>query len=66
MSIPTIPAPPIPAKLRKIAYVLLWVTAPLAAYATAKNWIGDLELSLYLAYVTGSGILAASNTNTAE
>lgn len=66
MSIPTIPAPHIPAKVRKAAYVLLWITAPLAAYSRAKGWIGDLELNLYLAYVTGSGILAASNTPDAE
>lgn len=66
MSIPTIPAPPIPAKLRKIAYILLYVSAPIAVYARAKDWIGDLETNLYLAYVTGSGILAASNTNVSE
>lgn len=66
MSIPTIPAPPIPSRLRKILYVILWVSAPLVAYSSAKGWVGTLEVTLYLAYVTGSGILAASNTHVSE
>ena len=51
----------IPEKVRKIAYAVYVLLSPVVVYLVGKNYIGDLESSLWLAYGALLGAVAYSN-----
>lgn len=56
----------LPPKVRAGLYVATVVLTPVVVYLKAKNYIGDLELTLWSAEVMAIGALAAFNTNVEE
>lgn len=56
----------IPARVRALAYLVLFLLGPVVVYAAAKGWIGDLEVALYAGYSALVGGTALSNTPTAD
>lgn len=51
----------LPRRYRLGLYVLNVLGTPVIAYALAKGWIGELELSLWAAEVTAAMTLAGLN-----
>jgi len=56
----------LPPKARASLYVATVVLTPVVVYLKARNYIGDLELTLWSAEVMAIGALAAFNTNVEE
>jgi hypothetical protein len=52
----------LPPKVRATLYVATVILTPLVVYLKARNYIGDLELTLWSAEVMAVGALAAFNT----
>jgi hypothetical protein len=53
-------------RVRAAIYVANVLGAPLVAYAFAKGWIGELEVTLYGSEVSAAFLLAGLNTQTPE
>lgn len=51
----------VPPAARLVIYVVNVLGTPLVAYASAKGWIGDLEVSLWSAEVAAAFALAGLN-----
>lgn len=53
-----------PRRVRALIYVANVLGAPFVAYAFAKGWVGELEVSLFSAEVSAAFLLAGLNTGT--
>jgi hypothetical protein len=51
-----------PRRVRALIYVANVLGAPLIAYAFAKGWVGELEVTLFSAEVSAAFLLAGLNT----
>jgi hypothetical protein len=51
-----------PRRVRALIYIANVLGAPFIAYAFAKGWVGELEVTLFSAEVSAAFLLAGLNT----
>lgn len=56
----------LPPRVRQSLYLLTALAAPVAVYAQAKGYIGDLEFTLYASEAAIVSAMAGFNVNTQD